>query len=53
MHQRFLKLVFQARGGSLNVTVPALRPLVPPGYYMLFVVDSMGAPSVAKFVRVS
>jgi hypothetical protein len=25
---------------------------VPPGYYMLFVVDSAGVPSVASFVHI-
>jgi len=26
---------------------------VPPGYYMLFVLDKNGVPSVARFVNVS
>lgn len=34
-------------------TVPASSSLVPAGYYMLFVLDTAGIPSVAKFVRVS
>lgn len=53
MHQRFIKLQSQANGPNLQVVIPASSSLVPPGYYMLFIVDSMGIPSVAKFVHVS
>jgi hypothetical protein len=53
MHQRFIKLQSQTSGLNLQVTIPAYSSLVPPGYYMLFIVDSNGIPSVAKFVRVS
>jgi hypothetical protein len=55
MHQRAIKLKVQATAGSKNLTatVPASRALVPPGYYMLFVLDSAGIPSVAKFVPIS
>jgi len=34
-----------------NVTVPSNRNDVPPGYYMLFIVNAQGVPSVASFVR--
>jgi hypothetical protein len=53
MHQRFIKLQASAKGVNLRVTIPASSSLVPPGYYMLFIVDSNGIPSVAKFVRIS
>ncbi|SAL86437.1 exported oxidase [Caballeronia arvi] len=55
MHQRFIKLQSKVAGNSNNVklTIPTNRSLVPPGYYMLFIVDSSGIPSVAKFVRVT
>ena len=53
MHQRFIKLQSRTNGPNLEVTIPASSSLVPAGYYMLFVVDSRGIPSVAKFVRVS
>jgi hypothetical protein len=33
--------------GSLNITAPTDANLAPPGYYMLFLVDSNGVPSVA------
>jgi hypothetical protein len=53
MHQRVIRLKSQPRTGGLTVTIPASSSLVPPGYYMLFVLDNLGVPSVAKFVRIS
>ena len=53
MHQRVIKVQTQALANGLNVTVPASSALVPPGHYMLFVVDSAGIPSVARFVHIS
>ena len=53
MHQRVIKLQALQLSNGLTVTVPASSALVPPGYYMLFVMDSAGIPSVAKFVRIS
>jgi hypothetical protein len=26
-------------------------PLAPPGYYMLFILNASGVPSVARFVK--
>ena len=53
MHQRVIKVQAQALANGLNVTVPASSALVPPGHYMLFVLDSAGIPSVARFVHIS
>jgi hypothetical protein len=39
--------------GTLNLTIPAQPTLVPPGYYMLFLVDDAGTPSDAHWVRVT
>ncbi|CAM5310788.1 hypothetical protein SCYAM73S_03901 [Streptomyces cyaneofuscatus] len=39
-------------GGKLSVTVPDDPTLVPPGWYMLFVTDTDGIPSEAKWVKV-
>jgi galactose oxidase-like protein/glyoxal oxidase-like protein len=47
MSQRFLPLSFVDANGSLNITAPTDANLAPPGYYMLFLVDSNGVPSVA------
>jgi len=39
--------------GTLNLAIPAQPTLVPPGYYMLFLVDGAGTPSKAHWVRVT
>jgi hypothetical protein len=51
MDQRVVGLSFTAGNGVLNVTSPPNGNIAPPGYYMLFVLNSDGVPSVAKFVR--
>jgi galactose oxidase len=50
-NQRFVPLSFEQTLGGLIVTTPDNGSLAPPGYYMLFLVDGNGAPSVAKIVR--
>jgi hypothetical protein len=52
MDQRLVGLSFTAGSGVLNVTAPAHGNIAPPGYYMLFVLNSAGVPSVARFVRI-
>ncbi|MBI3528513.1 MAG: DUF1929 domain-containing protein, partial [Betaproteobacteria bacterium] len=49
--QRFLQLPFAAAGGTLNVQAPANANLAPPGYYMLFILDTNGVPSVAATLQ--
>jgi len=51
MEQRLVGLTFTAGAGVLNVTAPANGNIAPPGYYMLFVLNGAGVPSVARFVR--
>src|SRR5207247_6227903 len=53
MDQRFVGLSFTAVTGGLTATVPSNSNLTPPGYYMLFVVNKAGVPSVASFVHIS
>lgn len=53
MHQRLIKLPITVVGSNVQASVPASTALVPPGYYMLFIVDSEGVPSIAKFVRIA
>ncbi|BAY23246.1 hypothetical protein NIES2100_30100 [Calothrix sp. NIES-2100] len=50
--QRLVPLSFSTSGTTLNVTAPANANLAPPGYYMLFLVNSAGVPSVAKIIQV-
>jgi hypothetical protein len=51
MDQRFLQLQFTATGGILNVQAPGNANLAPPGYYMLFILDTNGIPSVAAILQ--
>jgi hypothetical protein len=53
MNQRYVPLSFTAGAGALSVTAPAHANLAPPGYYMLFIIDTNGVPSVAAFVKLS
>jgi hypothetical protein len=50
-NQRFQNLSFTQSSGSLTVTAPLTSNLAPPGYYMLFILNTNGVPSVARFVR--
>ena len=50
-NQRAVRLPATRIAGGLRVTTPS-RFLTPPGYHMLFVNDSLGRPSVARWVRV-
>jgi hypothetical protein len=51
LEQRINRLSFAQATGGLDVTAPSNPNLAPPGYYMLFILDGNGVPSVAKFVR--
>jgi hypothetical protein len=53
MDQRLVGLSYTSAAGVLNVTAPSGGNLAPPGYYMLFILDSAGVPSLARFVRLS
>src|SRR5262249_3032204 len=50
--QRYLELSFQKVAGGLTVTAPADGNLAPPGYYMLYILNASGVPSVAAMVQV-
>lgn len=51
MEQRLVGLTFTAGHGDLLVKAPANGNLAPPGYYLLFIVNDQGVPSVARFVH--
>ena len=51
MEQRYVELSFQAGLNLLAVQAPPNGNIAPPGYYMLFAVDSAGVPSEATFIR--
>jgi len=51
--QRFVDLPFTANGNVLNVQIPSRASDVPPGMWMMFVLDDNGVPSVARLMRVN
>lgn len=53
LQQRFSELSFSKNGTTLHVNMPTRETDVPPGYYMLFVLNSSGVPSTAKIVRIN
>ena len=55
MDQRYVGLTFTMgqTSGSLSVTAPSNSNIAPPGYYMLFLVNQTGTPSLASWVQVS
>ena len=53
MSARFMRLSFTKTSTGLNVTMPANANVAPPGYYMLFILNSSGVPSVGSIVQMS
>jgi len=51
--QRLIGLSFTAANGVLTVTSPPTGFIAPPGYYMLFILNQSGVPSVAQFIQLS
>jgi galactose oxidase len=52
MSQRIIRPSFSQTIGGLNLTIPSNSNTTPPGYYMLFILNSNGVPSVAKIVQI-
>jgi 6-phosphogluconolactonase (cycloisomerase 2 family) len=52
-NQRINRLSFTPGSGELNITAPANPNLCPPGHYLLFILNSAGAPSVARVVQIT
>ncbi len=52
--QRVVGLSFTvANSGALTVTAPPNSSIAPPAWYMVFLMNQSGVPSVAKFVHLS
>jgi Domain of unknown function (DUF1929)/Divergent InlB B-repeat domain len=49
--QRFMRLNFEHTSDGLSVATPESGSQAPPGYYMVFLVDTNGVPSTGKIVR--
>jgi galactose oxidase len=53
MEQRYVRLADLTNGsGTFTVPGPATGNLAPPGYYMLYVINQNGVPSVSTMVHV-
>jgi hypothetical protein len=51
MDQRYVPLSFTTSGSTLTVQAPVNASLAPPGFYMLFIVNDQGVPSMAARVK--
>ena len=52
--QRLVDVPIAAQGGgSVQVVVPGEANLAPPGWYMLFLVDVNGVPSIATWIHLT
>jgi Domain of unknown function (DUF1929)/Galactose oxidase, central domain len=53
MEQRFIELSFSRSGNTLTANSPANNNIAPPGYYMLWLINNNGVPSVSRMVNIS
>lgn len=53
MSQRFIPVSFTKTSDGLQLQIPNDTSILPKGYYMMFIVNANGVPSVAKWVRVT
>ncbi|MDH4472915.1 MAG: galactose oxidase early set domain-containing protein [Fluviicola sp.] len=53
--QRYIGLAFEVvNSTTLRVRIPSDASVVPPGYYMLWIIDNAGLPcKLAKFIRIA
>ncbi|KRG68868.1 hypothetical protein ABB29_10350 [Pseudoxanthomonas dokdonensis] len=51
--QRRIVLAHEQHGADLAAKIPDSSAVVPPGYYLLFVVNDKGVPSEARMVRIT
>lgn len=50
---RYMHLDFVQTTGGITITTPVNGNLAPPGYYMLFILNGSGVPSVARIINIS
>jgi hypothetical protein len=53
VQQRSIALTIKHESGAVALTIPTGAGLVPSGWYMLFVDNGRGVPSVARWVKIS
>jgi hypothetical protein len=51
MNQRYVSLKVTRRNGCVDLVAPPNANVAPPGWYMLFLLNSAGVPSEAKWVK--
>jgi galactose oxidase-like protein len=52
--QRYVALEYsQKNSTTLSIKVPSNRNVLPPGYYMIFIISEQTVPSIASFVMVA
>ncbi len=51
MDQRMVGLSFTPGSGVLNLISPPNGNIAPPGYYLLFILNASGVPSIAQFIQ--
>ena len=51
MNQRHLELPFTTTGTGVTADTPVSARVAPPGWYMLFLLNAAGVPSIAHWVR--
>ncbi|MBA2365584.1 MAG: DUF1929 domain-containing protein [Actinobacteria bacterium] len=49
--QRYVTLGFSASDGQLAAQAPVSGTVAPPGWYMLFILNSQGVPAVANWIH--
>jgi Domain of unknown function (DUF1929) len=52
IQQRSITLTMTRKHHAISLHIPPQAGLVPPGWYMLFLTDHAGIPSVARWVKV-
>ncbi|BCJ58327.1 hypothetical protein Jiend_17490 [Micromonospora endophytica] len=50
-NQRFVELPMTVDGNTIGLNVTSNPNIAPPGWYMLFVHNAQGVPSVAKWIK--
>jgi hypothetical protein len=50
--QRYVPLSFDPSSSKITATAPATSNIAPAGYYMLFIIDDAGVPSIAKMIKI-
>ena len=52
-NQRYVQLAFTKQAGAVTLTIPTAKNKMPPGHYMVFILNGTGVPSVARIIRIT